>query len=202
MVILVMGGRYHNMRHKPLSLLLAISLACLGAGYFPDGVALAQAAGGSGKEAPLKAAKSPDAGVRARGGKLRFSATPWQIQCISGKQGVSCALVRGIVVVGSRRLLLRVSIDGKRNKLNLRLPHGLDLHRNPVLELDGRKAGEVRYLTSLPAGVLASMDAPNSLLKKMASARLLRIVMPLRGDRTLAVGMDLEGFAAALRKLK
>lgn len=154
-----------------------------------EGVAFAKETG----KAPLlkRAAKTP-----------RFISSPWESRCVSTAKGLSCFLMRRIVLAGTNRNLLQLRMTGKGQAMTLHLPHGLDLRRSLEVQVDGRKLGTAQYVTSLRDGLIATLKLNKSALASMGKGKMLNIRLPVRGGSQLNVRMDLKGFREAFDKVR
>jgi len=136
--------------------------------------------------------------------QARFAPTAWEVRCLAvqaGKQA-QCTLRRAIVELRTRQTLLGISLSGDRKRLELLLPHGLDLRQPTEVLVDGKVLGKASYITSRSHGLFARMPVQSAHLKRMAAGKQLAVRARVLNGKPLVIRTRLEGFASALAKLR
>lgn len=150
--------------------------------------------------------ENPRATAAASGKKAaRFAPTPWQVRCVAtgGKGGgTRCVLGRSIVELRSKQTLLAINISNDRKQMTLMMPHGVDLRKPAQLLVDGRSVGKIAFITSRPQGLIAQLALTPAMLEAMRKGKALAVRMLLPSGKPLRISTDLNGFAAALKKLR
>jgi len=138
---------------------------------------------------------------------LQESYQDWQVACVSQNSAKRCVMSQQQADPKSGQRVLAMEIVTEKEGITtgtLVLPFGLALEPGVSIKVDeGESPESLRFRTCLPAGCVARLELSEDRLAGMRAGTTLNVtVTPLESDLPVAFAVSLNGFAAALDRMK
>lgn len=129
----------------------------------------------------------------------------WTVRCaaVEGQPGQVCEMVQELTQADTGRRILSVLIrrSGAQTGLTLVTPFGLKLGEGVRLEVDGNPLAVLAFETCLPAGCIAPLVLSEAQIATLEAGAEAQIGFVDTAGQSLALGLSLTGFRAALARL-
>lgn len=132
----------------------------------------------------------------------------WQTRCISQarRANADCVVEQALTLIRGNQVAaivnLRIPAEGQQPVLNLRVPHGVLLAAGVRLRVDAGYNLDLPVQTCEAQGCLVTAPAPAELVNAMRGGKQLNLVMKGVNGQDMSFGMPLDGFVAALDRVK
>ena len=113
-----------------------------------------------------------------------------------------CRLSKAVLLVRNGKLLLRIAVVAKPNRMVLQLPHGLNIQSGVRFQIDKNPARIVPFVTSTQKGIFAKTAISDQLLQSLRTGKNISITLSVLGGKNIVVPVSLAGFDIAFDKLK
>ena len=130
----------------------------------------------------------------------------WAVSCSDRVQGkFTCTMTQNIVDQKTRRLLVRISVqgagEGKSNAMLFRLFHGVYLPAGLKVAIDKGRGIPVEFQKSDRSGVYAALPLKERVVARMKRGTTLGLNFQINKGKALDIAASLKGFSQALDRI-
>jgi invasion protein IalB len=134
--------------------------------------------------------------------------TGWQTRCVSQarRANADCVVEQALTLIRTNQVAaivnLRIPAEGQQPVLNMRVPHGVLLSAGVRMRVDAGYNLDLPVQACEAQGCVVTAPAPAELVNAMRGGKQLNLVMKSGNGQDMGFGMPLDGFAAALDRVK